>query len=110
MYEIEQMVASLVQISEAVKGAKTLVQNNGKIVGVCPQCGAEVVEREKGWFCSDQECRFVIWRDNAFFKRLGKHVSVKLVDQLLRWIARATMLWYDDTRMQGSAILPLQMA
>ena len=84
MNEIEQMVASLVETSEAVKGANVLMKNNGKIVGVCPHCGAEVVEREKGWFCANRECRFVIWRDNAFFKRLGKHVSAKLVDKLLR--------------------------
>ena len=84
MNEIEQMVASLVETSEAVKGAKMLMKNNGKIVGVCPHCGAEVVEREKGWFCANRECRFVIWKDNAFFKRLGKHVSAKLVDKLLR--------------------------
>ena len=84
MNEIEQMVASLVQTSEAVKGASMLMKNNGKIVGVCPHCGAKVAEREKGWFCSNRECRFVIWKDNAFFKRLGKHVSAKLVDKLLR--------------------------
>ena len=84
MNEIEQMVASLVQTSEAVKGASMLMKNNGKIVGVCPHCGAEVAEREKGWFCTNRECRFVIWKDNAFFKRLGKHVSARLVDKLLR--------------------------
>ena len=84
MNEIEQMVASLVETSEAVKGAKTLMKNNGKIVGVCPHCGAEVVEREKGWFCANRECRFVIWKDNAFFKRLGKHLTGQLVDKLLR--------------------------
>ena len=84
MDEIEQMIVSLVHTSEAVKGAKTLMKNNGKIVGICPHCGAEVVEREKGWFCANRECRFVIWGDNAFFKRLGKHVSAKLVDKLLR--------------------------
>ena len=84
MDEIEQMVASLVETSEAVKGAKMLMKNNGKIIGVCPHCGAEVAEREKGWFCSNRECRFVIWKDNAFFKRLGKHLTGQLVDKLLR--------------------------
>ena len=84
MNEIEQMVASLVQTSEAVKGASVLMKNNGKIVGVCPHCGAKVAEREKGWFCSNRECRFVIWKDNAFFKRLGKHITGQLVDKLLR--------------------------
>ena len=84
MNEIEQMVASLVQTSEAVKGASMLMKNNGKIVGVCPHCGAEVAEREKGWFCTNRECRFVIWKNNAFFKRLGKHLTGQLVDKLLR--------------------------
>ncbi len=28
-----------------------------KIIGVCPNCGANVVEREKGWFCENRECR-----------------------------------------------------
>ena len=95
MNEIEQMVASLVETSEAVKGAKMLMKNNGKIVGVCPHCGAEVVEREKGWFCANRECRFVIWKDNAFFKRLGKHVSAKLVDKLLRCKSQRTSRTYN---------------
>ena len=84
MNEIEQMVASLVETSEAVKGANMLMKNNGKIVGVCPHCGADVDERDKGWFCSNRECRFVLWKDNAFFKRLGKHLTGQLVDKLLR--------------------------
>ena len=84
MNEIEQMIASLVETSEAVKGANMLMKNNGKIVGVCPHCGADVAERDKGWFCSNRECRFVLWKDNAFFKRLGKHLTGQLVDKLLR--------------------------
>lgn len=55
--------------TEAVKGASALMKN--KVMGVCPNCGANVVEREKGWFCENHECRFVLWKDNAFFKRLG---------------------------------------
>ena len=84
MDEIEQMIASLVQTSEAVKGANLLMNYNGKIVGICPHCGADVAERDKGWFCSNRECRFVLWKDNAFFKRLGKHLTGQLVDKLLR--------------------------
>ncbi len=42
-----------------------------KMIGTCPNCGEAVIEREKGWFCENRECRFVLWKDNAFFKRLG---------------------------------------
>ena len=33
--------------TEAAKGANALMKN--KIIGVCPNCGKPVVEREKGW-------------------------------------------------------------
>jgi len=54
-----------------------------KIIGVCPNCGANVVEREKGWFCENRECRFVLWKDNAFFKRLGKRLDEPIISQEL---------------------------
>ena len=82
MVEIKDMISSLVNTTEAMKGANVLMKN--KIVGVCPNCGANVVEREKGWFCENRECRFVLWKDNAFFKRLGKRLDAHVADKLLR--------------------------
>ncbi len=55
-----------------------------KMIGTCPNCGEAVIEREKDWFCENRECRFVLWKDNAFFKRLGKHLDEHMVDKLLR--------------------------
>ena len=82
MTEIKEMISSLVTTTEARKGANTLMKN--KIIGVCPNCGKPVVEREKGWFCENRECRFVLWKDNAFFKRLGKRLDAHVADKLLR--------------------------
>ena len=44
---------------------------------------AEELEKQKGWFCINQECRFVLWKDNAFFKSLGKRLSPGMVEKLL---------------------------
>ena len=82
MTEIKEMISSLVTTTEAAKGANALMKN--KIIGVCPNCGANVVEREKGWFCENRECRFVLWKDNAFFKRLGKRLDAHVADKLPR--------------------------
>ena len=82
MTEINDMISSLVNTTEAVKGASALMKN--KVIGVCPNCGKSVVEREKGWFCENRECRFVLWKDNAFFKRLGKRMDAHVADKLLR--------------------------
>ena len=82
MTEINDMISSLVNTTEAVKGASALMKN--KVIGICPNCGKSVVEREKGYFCENRECRFVLWKDNAFFKRLGKRMDVHVADKLLR--------------------------
>ena len=82
MTEINDMISSLVNTTEAVKGASALMKN--KVIGICPNCGKSVVEREKGWFCENRECRFVLWKDNAFFKRLGKRLDGRMADKLLR--------------------------
>ena len=82
MTEIKEMISSLVMTTEAAKGANALMKN--KIIGICPNCGANVVEREKGWFCENRECRFVLWKDNAFLKRLGKRMDAHVADKLLR--------------------------
>ena len=82
MTEIKEMISSLVTTTEAAKGANALMKN--KVIGVCPNCGANVVEREKGWFCENRECRFVLWKDNAFLKRLGKRMDAHVADKLLR--------------------------
>ena len=82
MTEINDMISSLVNTTEAVKGASALMKN--KVIGICPNCGKSIVEREKGWFCENRECRFVLWKDNAFFKRLGKRMDAHVADKLLR--------------------------
>ena len=82
MTEINTMITELVKNTEMKKGVNALMKN--KIIGICPNCGANVVEREKGWFCENRECRFVLWKDNAFFKRLGKRLDSHAADKLLR--------------------------
>ena len=82
MTEINDMISSLVNTTEAVKGASALMKN--KVIGVCPNCDKSGMEREKGYFCENRECRFVLWKDNAFFKRLGKRMDAHVADKLLR--------------------------
>ena len=54
MSGIEGMIANLVTTYEKVKGADALMSRN-KVIGTCPHCGAEVLERQKGWFCSNRD-------------------------------------------------------
>ena len=84
MEEIESMMKTLVNQYVNVPNAPARVTSGAPVVGTCPHCGSDVAEREKGWFCTSRECRFVIWKDNAFFARLGKRPTRQVVDKLLR--------------------------
>ncbi len=77
------MIAGLVANYEKVKGAETLMSRN-KVIGTCPHCGAEVLEKQKGWFCSNRECRFILWKDNAYFTKIGKRLTPQIVEKLLK--------------------------
>ena len=84
MEEIETMMKNLVNQYANTPSAPAKATSGAPVVGACPHCGSEVTEREKGFFCSSRECRFVIWKDNAFFNRLGKRPTRQMVDKLLR--------------------------
>ena len=84
MEEIESMMKSLVNQYADTPNAPTKAASSAPVVGTCPHCSSDVAEREKGFFCSSRECRFVIWKDNAFFGRLGKRPTRQVVDKLLR--------------------------
>ena len=83
MEEICAMIQELTDTYEVVKGADVLMQNH-VVIGNCPHCRAEVVERGKGWFCSNRECRFILWADHAFFNKIGKRMTKQIAEKLVR--------------------------
>lgn len=52
-------------------------------IGKCPKCGSDVTERQKGYFCSNKECKFAIWKDDKFFAGVGKKLSTPMVKTML---------------------------
>ena len=82
MGEITDMIASLVQTYETVKDSDVLLPAR-TVIGICPHCGKEVLERKKGWFCENRDCRFALWKDNAFFNAIGKKLTKDTAEKLL---------------------------
>lgn len=83
VHEIEEMVCSLVNTYEAVKGAEFLLPKTA-VIGSCPHCGSEVIERSKGWFCVNRECRFALWKEGGYFQRIGKRLTGRIAEQLIK--------------------------
>ena len=84
MAEISGMISALVKNYEAVKGADVLMKSQSKVIGRCPACGCEVAETPKGWFCTGKNCRFGLWKDNNYFKKLGKQMNRSTAEKLVK--------------------------
>ena len=83
MGEIGDMVTDLVHDSARVDGADTLFPPKGNVIGRCPACGADVVDRAKGYFCTNPACRFALWKDNRYFDSIGKQLTGAIAEKLL---------------------------
>ena len=84
MTEIEEMITDLVKTYKIIEDAELLMHPALEEIGICPCCGKYVVEKQKGYFCEDRGCRFVLWKENHFFEALGKKMTKQTATKLLR--------------------------
>ena len=80
---IRGMLTDLVRDYRPVSGADILFPSAENTVGKCPRCGRPVIERSKGYFCTGQDCKFVLWRDSRFFTLKQKTLDRKTAQLLL---------------------------
>ena len=59
-------------------------RNGREAVGTCPRCGGTVYEGKKGFFCDNQDCAFVLWKDNKFFSGKKKSITKSVAAALLK--------------------------
>lgn len=83
MDEIDQMISNLVDNYEIVKDAEVVMKPGYEPVGICPCCGASVLEKSKGFFCESNDCKFALWRDNRFFGSLSKKITKQIAVDFL---------------------------
>ena len=84
MEEIEEMIKHLIETYEIIPDAEVLMHPSYAPIGKCPHCGGDIVEKSKGFFCSNKECKFALWKDNRYFDAIGKKMNRQIAEQLLR--------------------------
>ena len=74
------LISSVLSTIEAVIAAEhETIQLSDEVIGQCPLCKSPVLSRPKGFFCSNGECSFVIWKNIA-----GKTITDSIAAQLLK--------------------------
>lgn len=83
MQEIRDVIFHLVRHYEVIQDAEVLMAKEPDSVGKCPICGSSVINRPKGYFCADKECRFALWKNNRYFESIGKKLTDSVAESLL---------------------------
>ena len=84
MEEITALVTNLIDTYEIIPDAEVLMKPVYEPVGKCHCCGSDVVEKSKGFGCSNKDCKFILWKDNRFFDSLSKKITKSVAEQLLK--------------------------
>ena len=56
---------------------------NRRKIGICPACGRVVYEGKKSYYCSNPDCRFVLWKENRYLVSMRKVIDPALAENLL---------------------------
>lgn len=83
MQEIKDTILHLVKHYEVIQDAEVLMSKEHNSIGKCPVCGSPVANRPKGYFCSDRECQFALWKNNRYFESIGKSLTNSMAEKLL---------------------------
>ena len=84
MSEIEEMIKNLINSYEVIPDAIVFARPVYDPIGKCPKCGSDVAEKSKGFFCSDKDCKFALWKDNRFFESFGKKMTRAVAEDLIK--------------------------
>lgn len=73
----------------AIKAHEDVVLKEKKateVLGKCPSCGGKIIETKKSFGCNrwKQGCKYVIWKNDKFFKSLKKKPTKTMVKALLK--------------------------
>ena len=79
--EISIVVNDLI---EDVRSIPTPDNVSGSVVGSCMKCGSPVREGKRNFYCTEEKCSFVLWKENRFLDAIGKKLDRHMAEDLLR--------------------------
>lgn len=77
---LERMLADLRQIPTVQESP---IYNKVSI-GNCPVCGKPVCEGKLNFYCSDRDCKFVLWKESKYLSGMKKTLTKKMATDLLK--------------------------
>lgn len=82
--KIGAMITNLVSTYKVMEDTEVLMNPVNAPVGTCPCCGKHIIDKAKGFFCENNECRFALWKENHLLDSLSKKMNTSIAESLLK--------------------------
>lgn len=83
----KELVQSMSHISKediTYLSEKSAVFKESQDIGDCPKCNSKVREYAKVYACTNQECKFCLFKEDKYFASFGKQISSSMASHLLK--------------------------
>ena len=55
-----------------------------EVIGKCPRCHSDVLESKNSFYCSNNDCKFALWKNNKFFTTKKQTLTKEIAKALLK--------------------------
>lgn len=110
MGDIVELTRRLVAENSQPMSGKNFTMERESI-GKCPRCGCDIYEnpKYKNYYCSNKECKFVLWENTKFFAEKKKKLTKKMVqDFLLKGQTKVTGLYSPKKDTKYDAVIVMK--
>ena len=80
---VEEEITGMISNSNQKTVSKSSATS--EVLGKCPKCGSDVVEKPKSFSCVNKDCGFAIWKNNKYFASMHKKISSIVAKSLLKY-------------------------
>lgn len=111
--EISQFVTDLVKhekqtIATFQLEPKVNQASQKEVIATCPTCQSSFFESEKNYYCSNRECKTVLFKENKYFEKIGFKLTKGHAKNLLTNHQTPVELVSKKTNKPYNAILTVQ--
>jgi DNA topoisomerase-3 len=90
--QVHQYVRNVIEETSVKENLFSTLQKNsnfstkgkGNSIGDCPICGSKVYEGKVNFYCSNQSCKFALWKQDNIWKKFKKSITKNRAEVILK--------------------------
>jgi len=88
--QVHKYVGDVIKNTEVNNDIKQILNKqenrtfNNEVIGKCPICGSSVLDIKSNYFCSNNECKFALWKNDIILKKFKQTITKSRAEKILK--------------------------